>query len=391
MIIGQFTDSFPPIADGVARVVQNYALWQHKDGDTCYVITPGVPGYSYEYPFPVLTYHSFSIPFKKNYRTGIPQFDRQFYNELKKVKFDIIHSHSPFPAGELGRKIAYDQGIPFVATLHSKFKDDFKQYLKSDIITDLLIKRVLYFFNQADDVWTVSESAVEILREYGYKKSVFVVNNACDIVPKPKTKEILDEINKRFGFPEDVPVFVYVGQHIWQKNIKLILDGLKLVHEKNYDFRMLFVGDGDKRQEAEQITEEYQLTDKVTFAGIIQDRDLIGNIYARGTALLFPSLYDMSSLVVKEAAAMGCPAVLVKGSTTSLGVKNMQNGFLVENTPESMCEVIIKIIENPELARTVGENATKTLYRSWEDSANIAKERYRYLINRFSRTYSYGS
>jgi hypothetical protein len=47
MIIGQFTDSFPPIADGVARVVQNYALWQHKDGDTCYVITPGVPGYSY--------------------------------------------------------------------------------------------------------------------------------------------------------------------------------------------------------------------------------------------------------------------------------------------------------------------------------------------------------
>ncbi len=392
MIIGQFSDSFPPIADGVARVVKNYALWQNTNDDTCYVVTPGVPGNNYDYPFQVLTYNSFSIPFKRNYRTGIPQLDRHFCHALKEIKFDVIHSHSPFPTGELGRKIAYEQGIPFVATLHSKFREDFRQYLKSELITDLLIKRVLYFFNHADDVWTVSESAVDILREYGYKKDVFVVNNACDIEPKPRTKETNDIVNEKFGIPNDVPVFVYVGQHVWQKNIRLILDGLKLVHEKNVDFRMIFVGDGDKRHEAEEITSDYGLSNKITFAGIIQDRDLITNIYSRGTALLFPSLYDMSSLVVKEAAAMSCPAVLVKGSTTSLGVVDQENGFLVENTAESLADTIIKIIDLPELTQEVGNKALRTLYSSWEDSAKITKERYSYLIHRKnSSSYSFGS
>lgn len=387
MIIGQFSDSFPPIADGVARVVKNYALWQNTKGDKCYVVTPGVPDNDYDYPFPVLTYNSFSIPFKRNYRTGIPQLDRKFCHELKRIKFDVIHAHSPFPTGELGKKIACDQKIPMVATLHSKFRDDFKQYLKSELITDLLVKKVISFFNQADDVWTVSESAVDILREYGYKKSVFVVNNACDIVPKPRSKELYDVVNKRFGLPDNIPLFVYVGQHVWQKNIKLILDGLKLVNDKNIDFRMIFVGDGDKRSEAEQITLEYGLSEKVLFAGIIQDRELITDIYSRGTALLFPSLYDMSSLVVKEAAAMACPAVLVKGSTTSLGVSDQENGFLIENTPESLADTIINIIENPDMVRRIGENALKTLYSSWEDSAEIAKERYRYLIERNKQSY----
>lgn len=392
MIIGQFSDSFPPIADGVARVVKNYALWQHTKDDTCYVVTPGVPGDDYNYPFPVLTYNSFSIPFKRSYRTGIPQLDRHFCHSLKKINFDIIHAHSPFPTGELGRKIAYEQGIPLVATLHSKFRDDFKQYLKSELITDLLIKRVLYFFNHADDVWTVSEAAVDILREYGYKKDVFVVNNACDIEPKERCKETDDLVNHKFGIPNNIPVFVYVGQHVWQKNIKLIIEGLKLVHEKNYDFRMIFVGDGDKRHEAEALVSEYGMSDKVTFAGIIQDRELITNIYSRGTALLFPSLYDMSSLVVKEAAAMSCPAVLVKGSTTSLGVIDKKNGFLVENDAQSLADTIIKIIDHPEMTQQVGKNARSTLYSSWKDSAEIAKERYSYLIQQKKRSsYSYGS
>ncbi len=380
MIIGQFSDSFPPIADGVARVVKNYAHWQNTKGDKCYVVTPGMPGDTAVYPFPVLTYNSFSIPFKKDYRTGIPQLDRKFYSELKKVRFDIIHAHSPFATGELGRKIAAEQKIPFVATLHSKFKDDFKQYLKSEIITELLVKGIIMFFNHADDVWTVSDSAVDILREYGYKGEVFVANNACDITPKPRSKEINDLINNKFSIPEDVPLFIYVGQHTWQKNIKLIIEAIKIVSQKNVNFRMLFIGDGDKREEAEQLTHEYKIADKVQFAGIIKDRDLISNIYARATTLLFPSLYDMSSLVVKEAAAMSCPAVLVKGATTSLGVKDRYNGFLIENDAKSLADKILFVIDNPDEVKVIGENASKSLYRSWEDAAEEAKERYRYLI-----------
>ena len=221
---------------------------------------------------------------------------------------------------------------------------------------------------------------VETLREYGYKGPVHIVENGCDIDIRHRSKEADDAVNDMFHIEDGVPVFMYIGQHVWQKNLKIVVEALKLLKEKECRFHMLFVGDGARRADMEAMVKDFGLGDCVTFAGKIFDRDVIANIYLRSSAMLFPSLYDTSSLVPREAAACGCPTVFVKGSSTSQGITD-RNGFLIENTAESLAETAAMIAQNPEKAVAVGDAARRTIYRSWEDAVDMAVDRYLYLID----------
>ena len=57
-----------------------------------------------------------------------------------------------------------------------------------------------------------------------------------------------------------------------------------------------------------------------------------------------------------------------------------EDGFLVENNRESLADVAAYIINNPQKASIVGENARNTIYRSWENAVDMAYERYLHLI-----------
>lgn len=380
IITGQFNESFPPIIDGVANVVKNYAYWMNKKYGPSFVITPKHPDADDNFDYQVMRYSSIKVPTRSEYRFGLPKMDAVFWKELKKVPFDIVHAHCPFGSGFAAKSIAKKRGIPFVATFHSKFRDDFKGMLKADILVDSMLLKVAEFYESADEVWCVNESSVEPLQEYGYRGSVYIMENGCDIDVRYRSDEFDREINKKFSLDPSVPLFMYIGQHIWQKNLKLVVEALNAVKDRGLVFQMLFVGDGPKRPDMEQMVRDFGLENYVKFAGRIHDRDLIAKIYLRSSAMLFPSFYDTSSLVPREAAACGCPTVFVKGSSTSQGITS-ENGFLAENTTESMADTIEFIIKNPDITRMTGENARKTVYRSWEDAVNIAYQRYLYLID----------
>lgn len=147
---------------------------------------------------------------------------------------------------------------------------------------------------------------------------------------------------------------------------------------------MLFVGTGKIHEFQKQIV-SYGFDHKVVFTGNIHDRQHLKDIYLSSRFIAFPSLYDVSSLVIKEAAAMHCPMILVENSTTSQGVIDSKNGFLVKNNAKSLAEKIELLINNKELAQMVGDEANKTLYKGWEQSTDKARERYLYLIDKKGR------
>ena len=382
LTIGQFNESFPPIIDGVAKVVQNYAHWMNKKHGSCCVITPKHPDADDSvFDFPVHRFSSFKVPTRNEYRFGFPQMSTSFWMQLKKIPFDIVHAHCPFGSGSAARSIARRLNIPFVTTFHSKFKDDFMVAFKSEKLVEGIISMIVTFFESSDEVWAVNESSVETLREYGYAGNVQIMDNACDLQPQYASPENDKEINQKFGLMSGVPLFVFVGQHTWQKNTRLVIESLKILKDSGRKFHMLFVGDGPRRDDMETLVFDFGLGQYVKFAGVVLDRELLSKIYLRSSALLFPSLYDMSSLVPREAAACGCPTVFAKGTTTSQGITHEQNGYLVENTAEALSRVTAHIIEHPEDARQVGETARKTLFKSWEDVVEKAFDRYLYLVH----------
>lgn len=385
LITGQFNDSFTPVMDGVTNVVKNYAYWLDKKYGESYVATPAYPGYVDREEFPVLRYYSVPLKKREPYRFGLELLDLNFRKTIKAIPFDIVHAHCPFTSGMIALQIAKKNNIPIVATFHSKFYDDFKQVLKIDAFAKICTRIVIDFFNRVDQVWTVSKGAADTLHEYGYKGKVEIIPNGSDFVIPENMDELVRQTEEKLKIQKDDLVFLFVGQHIWQKNVKLIVDALHRVSQQNIRFKMFFVGDGYAKEDLQNYVQELGLTDSITFLGKILDRDYLRSLFARADLFLFPSIYDNAPIVVQEAAAVGTPSLVIAKSNAAEGIADNVNGFFSDNDSISYANRIIQIIRDRDTLKNVGEKARVAIYRNWESIVDEVNERYLEIIQSFKR------
>ena len=375
--VGLFNDCFPPVMDGVAVCVENYAKWLQKRAGEVKVITPNVPGADYSaLPYEVLSYFSVPVPKRPPYVTGIAEIDPKFLASIALKRFKIVHAHCPFGSGAVAQRIAKLQGIPMIATFHSKYRDDFARVLPKPAV-DVVIKYIISFYESADLVWVPQESVIDVIREYGFKGNVEVMDNGSDLVAD-YPEQFFADCRNQLGIKPEEFVLLFVGQHIWEKNPRLVIEALARM--KDVPFRMFFVGRGYAEQEMKDLVSERGLTDRVTFVGNVGERDVITRYYAAADLFLFPSLYDNAPLVVREAAALHTASVMAKGATASTILSDGENGFLVENDPADMEAKLRALAADPERVRRAGIQASRTIVRSWEDCVGEALDCYNMLL-----------
>jgi len=377
--VGLFCDCFPPVMDGVSVCMANYAHWMQKKVGGVAVITPNVPGAKYNYDFEVMDYFSVPVPFRHPYVTGIAEVDPAFLAKIMNRRFKIVHAHSPFAAGLAAQRVAKFQNIPMVATFHSKYRDDFSRVIPSKAMVNGIMEQIMSFYAHADQVWVPQASVEEVIREYGYKGKVEVVDNGSDLCADYPDKYFVDA-RKNLGIGTDEFVMLFVGQHIWEKNVRFVIDALERI--KDQKFRMLFVGVGYAADAMKELVSSKGLDGQVSFVGCIHDREQMKQYYAAADLFLFPSLYDNAPLVVREAAALHTASVMVSGATASTILTDDQNGFLIDNDLDSFEAKLRELIADPQRVKRVGEQASHTIVRSWEDVVGEVLDRYNSLISK---------
>lgn len=375
----QFCDSFPPIMDGVGRVAKEYAENIRTRLGPTYVIVPKTPGHvdaeDYIYRFP-----SIPIPGRKPYRYGIPWITPGFTRRVASLPLELVHSHSPFVAGSLAMQVAEARDIPVVGTFHTKYLDDFRRvFPKFNLPVEIVRRRLIEFYQGVDQVWVPNRNTCDTLREYGYEGPIEVVNNGTDIKVPEDMAGSRARAEEFLGIAPDERMLLYIGQIVYEKNLAFLLNSLKALQDLGTRFRFVFVGEGYARTELEQKVLEIGL-EGVQFTGVIRDRSLIVNILSRADILTFPSLYDTSPLVLREAAALGIPSVLLAGSTASEGVEDGVNGFLGEQDAPAYAAKLQRILGDNALRTRVGAGARQTFYRTWGEVADEVVERYADLI-----------
>lgn len=365
--------------DGVGMAAQNYAYWLHEKGLDVRVITPYAPHSEQviaEAPYPINRYISVPIPYRPPYRYGMPHIDLGFMHNWRRMKFDLVHAHCPFTSGDLAYSAAQRQQIPIVATFHSKYRQDFEHNVKSKAIVDWMVRHIIKFFERADEVW-IPQAAVEpTLREYGYKGHVEVVENGNDFSsPIKKIEEMRVEMRDELGLDPNEMMLLFVGQHIWEKNIGFILDSLALI--KGMPVQLFMVGTGYAVREIRHRIKQMGLRDNVTLLGNIHDRERLKRIYAAADLFVFPSSYDTCGLVVREAAAMHTPSLMLRESTAAEAIDADVNGFLTANNAQAYADRIVWLMQHPEVLKQVGNKASTTISRSWENVIEEVILRYR--------------
>ena len=383
--IGIFNDSFPPIIDGVTQTVLNYVEWLRKKGNETCVVTPYNP-VTVDVPYRVIRYFSLPIRSRKPYRYGYPKLDPYIWGKMRTTPFKLVHSHSPFAAGRLGVYVKKKQGVPLIGTFHSKYKSDLKHSFKlMPFCVPIIMKRILNFYNACDEVWIPQASVEETVREYGYRGKVEVVPNGIDYgdLEIDNIKEYKASSKKECGLNDELSL-LFVGQHIWEKGIGIILDSLKLLKGK-IPFKMTYIGEGYAKKELKSKIEAEGLQDCVRTLDVTTDREKLGRYYAAADIFLFPSRYDNAPLVVREAASMCTPAIIPTGSTASEVIQNGVNGFLTDDTPEAYAALISQLAQDKAGILEAGENARLTLVKGWEDVMEEVEDRYKKLIERKRR------
>jgi glycosyltransferase involved in cell wall biosynthesis len=169
---------------------------------------------------------------------------------------------------------------------------------------------------------------------------------------------------------------------ILEKNLPLIIDTLGLLRDMN--FKAFFVGQGYAANQLKSLAERNGIASQVQFTGTIYDRNLLKMYYAAADLFLFPSLYDNAPLVVREAAAMQTPSLLLEGSTAAEIVRDGINGFLTQNNKNAMAAKIRQIMSNDDLLYAVGLTASQSVTQSWESIIETVRWRYETIIRRAS-------
>lgn len=384
---GIFNDSFPPIIDGVTLTVQNYVRVLNEKGMSPLVVTPRNPE-AFETDFPVLRYFSLPITSRHPYRYGYPKLDFTIWRKLRRTPFRIIHSHSPFSAGRLAVYAAKHQRVPLVATFHSKYRDDLQHsFRRTPWMVDIIMRRILNFFNACDHVWIPQAAVEETVREYGYRGPLTVVENGNDLAsqyPEEEVPMLKEKARKELGIPQSAISLLFVGQHILEKGIDVIAQTLELL-DGDTDFRMHFIGNGYAQADLQTFLRERGLTEKVTIHGIVKDRKLLALHYAAADLFLFPSLYDNAPLVIREAAALMTPAILVEGSTAAEVIRDGYNGFLCTKNPQEYAALIHSLHADRHRIAEVGRNARHTLTRTWDNIMDEVLQNYELIISKYKR------
>ena len=378
----QFIDNYFPVIDGVTLTVHQYA--SHMNAA---VVCPAMESRYAEkhpFPYPLIVSRTLRVPFSR-YASAVPALDPGLSSAILQRRPDIFHVHSPSLLGSYAVSLGKKRRIPVVATFHSKVYDAIYEFTHSRMISKAVTGRIVALYERCDEVWACSEESGETLRSYGFRKPYFVMPNGTEVRYPENAEELCERAAAVLKLPKGKKLLLFVGQQIWYKNQRLILDAFRLLCDRDDGYFLVMAGSGKDEKDIERYAASLGLTEQqIRFAGLISDRELLSGLYLNADLLFFPSVFDNAPLVLREAAVLGVPTLATEGSNAAGAIRKNENGFTAAATPQAMAGEIARIFSEEDVRR-IGRNARETIPVSWEKLAGLVQDRYRVVMNQYKR------
>ena len=198
-----------------------------------------------------------------------------------------------------------------------------------------------------------------VINELGVsKKNIVVIQNAVDTVRFcPVDDKAKSELRAKLGLPVD-RIVVLVPRRLVPKNgVTFAAQAAKNLDDGRFFF--VFVGDGPERESVLKIIE--RTNNSLVLPAVPNSK--IHSYYQASDVVLVPSVtsndvQEATSLSMLE--GMACGKVVVCSNIGGMAevVKDGVNGFLVEEgSVESICEKLLYIERNTEIASKIGQVA----------------------------------
>jgi L-malate glycosyltransferase len=235
-------------------------------------------------------------------------------------KLDLLHVHYAIPhasAAYMAKQILKTHGItvPVVTTLHG-----------TDITLvgkDASYEPVVTFsINQSDGVTAVSDDLKkETYQHFKITKDIKVIPNFIDLAKFKKQKK--DHFKKAIC-PDNEMLIVHTSNFRAVKRIGDVIKVFNNIH-KEIPSKLLMIGDGPERVQAEQQSRELGIAKDVRFLGKLE---AVEEVLSVADLFLMPSEKESFGLAALE--AMACEVPIISSNTGGIPELNIHGvtGFL---------------------------------------------------------------
>lgn len=255
--------------------------------------------------------------------------------------FDLIDAHYFYPDGVVARRLARDSGRPFVVTGRG---------------TDLNLiprfkgprKKIQAVAGAAGHIITVAAALKQYLLEMGVPDDrITVLRNGVDL-EFFHPSDAREASRKKLGF-SDRPTLLSVGHLIERKGHHLVIQAMSDLQ----DMDLVIAGDGEEMASLRQLVEAGSLSDRVRFAGRLNQEDLRRH-YQAADALVLASSREGWANVLLESMACGTPVVATPVDGTPEVVASHAAGQLTEGrSPEAIAAAVRRLLADlPDRAQT---------------------------------------
>jgi len=264
---------------------------------------------------------------------------------IKRIKPDLIATHSS-KAGIIGRVIGWSLHIPTIFTAHGwSFTEGVTRKKKRMY---LLIEKFVGLIS--DGVITVSEYDKQLALKHKVlplEKIITIHNGVHETNRLKEVRFRSDEIN-----------LIMVARFAPPKKQLDLLKALTKIQE--YKWKMLFVGDGILRKEAEEFVEREELNDRVQFLG---NRNDVEEVLRNSHIFILLSDWEGLPLSILEAMRSGLPIIASDVGGVKEAVVQSVNGFMVaRNDERELISKLTLLLTSPPLRLEMG-NRSRELYQ----------------------------
>ena len=271
---------------------------------------------------------------------------------VKMFGIDLLHVHYAIPhayAGYMAKKMLEEEGIylPMITTLHG---------------TDITLvgkhpfykTAVNFSINQSDVVTSVSENLKQrTLEFFDIKKEIEVVPNFID---KNKYSTSFTDCQRSIMAEDHERIITHISNFRAVKHIPDVIHIFNRIQQK-IPAKLVMVGEGPEKENAEFLCEQLGIMDKVHFLG---NSNEIDRILCFSDLFLLPSKSESFGLAALEAMINRVPVI----STNAGGIPEVNihgiTGYLSDvGDVEDMANNALKILKNETTLEEFKENAAK--------------------------------